>query len=291
MAEETTEQPDEIEIFGRKVFFINPAYTIRNDVIPVLQGKEYEVYIIDNYKDAKNILRKFKSSMCFINIDAQLSVDAWFNFIKSFEKEMVLKSTFVGLISDRIKRDDRALFLSQASIPGGIITTDEAPEYIVEVLEEILERNKAKGKRQYVRANLATEKDAQMFWTTDDKLFQMRLFDISSVGMSVKVPIQLAHLAQEKSLLRDITLRLGTKQFVVDTVVFAIKNDGVELIWIMLLLPNTPSQVKAAIREYVSNTNQKLMMASINNKAVDSTDYNSIPYYKLVAKRHSRQEQ
>ncbi len=285
MEEKPTEELDQVALFGRKIFFLNPAYSIRNDVIPALQDKEYEIYIIDNYKDAKNMLRQNRDSMCFINVDAQLSIDAWFNFIKSFEKEMILKSTFIGIISERIKREDRTIFLSQAPIPGGIITIDEGTELITSEIEKLLIENNAKGRRQYVRANLTSERDAAMFWTSGDKLFQMKLLDISSVGMSVKVPIQMAHLAQKNSLLRDLTLRLGTKQFIVDTVVFAIKQSGNELIWIMLLHPNTPNQVRTAIRAYVSEAIQKVMIASINNKTLDDTDYNDIPYYKIVSKR------
>ncbi|MBP5251214.1 MAG: hypothetical protein J6Z17_02245 [Treponema sp.] len=279
------DEADSTEIFGRKVFFINPAYSIRNDVIPALQKEEYEVYIIDSYKDAKNILRKYKNSMCFINVDAQLSIDAWFNFIKSFEKEITLKSTFIGVISERIKRDDRSIFLAHANIPGGIIHVDESMSAITKELETILLNNGAKGKRQYVRANLSLERDAALFWTIEDRLFQMKLLDISSVGMSVKVPAQMAPYAHEKAIVRDITLRLATKQFVVDAVVFAIKNTPEGLLWIMLLMPNTATSVKDAIRDYVAVTNQKLLMASINNKVADSTDYNDIPYYKLVTKR------
>lgn len=273
------------QIFGKKVFFLNPAYSIRQEVIPRLQDKEYEVYIIDSYKDAKNILRLHESSVCFINVDAQLSIEAWFNFIKTFEKEMSLRSVFIGIISERIRRDDRAIFLSEAHIPGGIITVDESTEAITAEIERLLTECNAKGMRQYVRAKITNERDAQMFWTTNDKLFQMDLVDISSVGMCVKVPAQMVNFAQKNTVLRDLTLRIGTKQYVVDTIVFAIKSDMQGTNWILLLHPNTPSQVKTAIRVYVSETIQKQLMISINNKAEDATDYNGIPYYKLVAGR------
>ncbi|MBB5219371.1 hypothetical protein DYE49_09915 [Treponema rectale] len=273
------------QIFGKKVFFINPAYSIRQDVIPRLQDKEFEIYIIDSYKDAKNVLRLHESSVCFINVDAQLSIDAWFNFIKSFEKEMTLRSVFVGIISERIRREDRSIFLSEANIPGGIITVDESTDAITTEIENILVECNAKGMRQYVRAKITNERDAQMFWTSDDKLFQMKLLDISSVGMCVKVPAQMINLAQKNTVLRDLTLRIGPKQYVVDAIVFAIKPDVDGINWILLLHPNTPAQVKTAIRAYVSETIQKQMMVSINNKAEDTTDYNGIPYYKLVSGR------
>ncbi|MBO4403978.1 MAG: hypothetical protein J5780_01440 [Treponema sp.] len=285
MADENTGKLDETEIFGRKIFFLNPTFSIRNDVIPSLQGKEYEVYVIDSYKDAKNILKSHRKSICFINVDAQLTMGAWFNFIKSFEEDEVLKTTFVGLISERLKGEDRSTFLNQASIPGGIISSEEPTTQITEEVEKLLETNHAKGKRQYVRASLAAEREANMFWMNGDKLIQMKLVDISSVGMSAFIPEAMAGLAHEKSILRNITLRLGPKQFVIDTVVLATKTCQGGALWIMLMLQNTPDHIRNTIRDFVSETNQKLMILSIEDKPSDKTDYNGLPYYKTVSKR------
>ena len=289
MAEGSAEQKDNIEIFGRKIFFLNPAFPIRNDVIPTLQSKEYEVYVIDSYKDAKNILRKHKKSMCFINVDAQLPTGAWFNFIKSFEEDEILKTVIIGIMSERLKGEDKATFLNDGAISGGLISMEDTTTAITAEIEKILETNNAKGKRQYVRASIAAEREANMFWMNGDKLIQMKLIDISSVGMSAFVPEAMAGLAHEKSILRSITLRLGPKQFVIDTVVLATKPYQSGALWIMLMLQNTPDHIKNTIRDYVSETNQKFMVYSINGMPADKTDYNSLPYYKQFSKKSKAQ--
>ena len=142
MAEGSAEQKDNIEIFGRKIFFLNPAFPIRNDVIPTLQSKEYEVYVIDSYKDAKNILRKHKKSMCFINVDAQLPTGAWFNFIKSFEEDEILKTVIIGIMSERLKGEDKATFLNDGAISCGLISMEDTTMAITAEIEKILETNR-----------------------------------------------------------------------------------------------------------------------------------------------------
>ena len=87
MAEQT-----DFDMYGRKISFLNPAYAIKKDIISSLRKKEYEVYIIESFRDAKNLLRKNPDSVLFINIDAQLSIGAWFNFLRSFDKEESLKT-------------------------------------------------------------------------------------------------------------------------------------------------------------------------------------------------------
>ena len=75
------------------------AYAIKKDIISNLRKKEYEVYIIESFRDAKNLLRKNPDSVLFINIDAQLSIGAWFNFLRSFYKEESLKTIQATVIS------------------------------------------------------------------------------------------------------------------------------------------------------------------------------------------------
>ena len=60
-------------VTGRKVYFLNPTYTLRDHIISALWDSEYEVYIIEDYQYVKNVLRKNPNSILYINIDVQLS--------------------------------------------------------------------------------------------------------------------------------------------------------------------------------------------------------------------------
>lgn len=278
-------EASKVDLFGRKIFFLNPAYSVRNEVITELQNEEYEVYIIESYRDAKNLLRLNENAILFINVDAQLAMNSWYNFIRTFEKEDVLSSIYVGIISERIRPADRELFLTTAQIPAGITMLDTDMKFITESILGILKEANAKGRRQYVRANLSHDKEASLFWNHGTKMHQLKLLDISSVGMSVTVPPALAQIVGKNFILRDVTLRLGSKQIVIEAVVFAVKEIPDGIMWVLLLLPNTSTKTRSIIRQYVSETFQKIMMTVINNARPDDTAYDILNYYNMAAKR------
>ena len=77
---------NEDEFYNMRVFEKLEWLKENCEFIPVCILKE-DFNIIDNYKDATNMLRQYRDSICFINVDAQLSIAAWFNFIKSFVED------------------------------------------------------------------------------------------------------------------------------------------------------------------------------------------------------------
>ena len=174
--------------FGRKIFFLNPTYSVKKDIVSDLEKNEYEVYVIENYRDAKNLLMKNPDSILFINADAQLSVGAWYNFVRTLERDETLATTITAIMTERMKQSDKDLFVKTAHLRGGIIDFDDGLSSVAKKINEVLLAFDAKGRRQYVRANLVYDRDASLFWNHGSKMHQLRLLDISSVGMAVKIP-------------------------------------------------------------------------------------------------------
>ncbi|MGN0729990.1 hypothetical protein [Treponema sp.] len=279
----------DFNLYGRKIFFLNPAYSIKKDIISSLRKKEYEVYIIENYRDAKNFLRQNPGSILFINIDAQLSIPAWFNFLRSFDKEECLKSIQSFVISERIKPTEEEVFSKFSTLENSIINFSDGTERILKRITTILEEANAKGRRQYIRANLIHDKDAALFWNHGSKMHLLKLFDLSSVGMAVKIPAALENLIIAKNyILQDVTLRLGTKQMVAEAVVFAVKKTEHGTMWVLLLTPKTSMPVKEEIRQYVFKTIENKMLFSINDSRKDDTDYAQMDYFNFAAKNKSK---
>ena len=106
--------------FGRKVFFVMPSYDFQSLVIPSLYEQEFEVYILDNFTKAKDILRSFPDSICFINTDEGLSPSEWFFYIKSFESDPMLSTIFLGIICTRMTKAQKEQFAIETTIPAGI---------------------------------------------------------------------------------------------------------------------------------------------------------------------------
>lgn len=272
-------------ILGRKVFFVNPAYSIKKDIIPALHRQEFEVYIIDSYRDIKNLMKINQGSVLFLNVDTQLSVGSWFNYIRTFERDEFLSSINLSVITERMKQQDIDVFVKNTHLKGGIIDISEGGEEVLKRILGVLDSVNAKGMRQYVRANVDSDKEASLFWNYNGKMHHLKMLDISSVGMAVSVPAALAEQIVAKNfLLQDVTMRLGVKQIPIDAVIYAIKKTESGYIWVLLLLPSASSQAKNEIRSYVAETNQTELMLSINNLRQDDTDYNLLNYYNLATK-------
>lgn len=286
MAEQNENQ---LDIFGRKVFFLNPAYPVKKEIISKLQAQEYEVYNIESYREAKPLLRKNPDSVLFINLDAQLTISGWFNYVRTFDKEAVLKTIKIVVLSERIKPSDINIFNKFAYLPYEVIDFNEGLEGVSNQISKILIDLNAKGKRQYVRANLTHDKEASLFWNHGSKMHQLKLLDISSVGMAVKCPSILENQIIAKNfLLQDVTMRLGTRQVVVEAVIYGSKQTTEGTLWILLLLPSTSPSIKEEIRSYVSKTIEEKMLTSINGEKKDDEDYALLNYYNLATKTRTK---
>ena len=71
-------------IYGRKIFFCNPSLFIEHFIVESLRKDDYEVYVLNDYSLAKPLLMLYPDSMCYFDIDSELSFSTWFNFLKSF---------------------------------------------------------------------------------------------------------------------------------------------------------------------------------------------------------------
>lgn len=279
----------ELDIFGRKIFFLNPAYPVKKEIMSRLQAQEYEIYTIESYREAKPLLRKNPNSLLFVNIDAQLTHAAWFNYIRTYDRDDILATIKICVISERIKASDVAIFNKFVNMVSDVIEFNEGIEGVAKQIQKILDETNAKGKRQYVRANLTHDKDASLFWNHGSKMHQLKLLDLSSVGMAVKCPSVLENQIIAKNfLLQDVTMRLGPKQMVVEAVIYGIKSTPEGTLWILLLLPSTPPSIREEIRTYVSKTIEEKMITSINGERKDDEDYALLNYYNLATKTKTK---
>lgn len=238
--------------FGRKVFFVAPSFAIKNILINRLIDSEYEVYIIENYRDAKNILRQCPDSVCFVDVDEIMAHDAWFNFMKTCEREEGLKSILFGVCSGSMNRHMRQNYMSLLELKAGFISMNESMEDACEAVEGILKANGAKGRRQYVRCSCVNDSDAFMLAQVGQKALKLGLLDISVVGAACDVDVADKDFFKQNEMLRNASFSLDGKTFSVDTVVYAvIQTENFCKLVLLFIQPVSP-HVKQTIRTYIS---------------------------------------
>ncbi|MCR5724947.1 MAG: hypothetical protein K6G80_07675 [Treponema sp.] len=266
-------------VFGRKVFFLNPPYQITQFVVSRLRDDEYEIYVIDDYKDAKNILRHYPDSICFINIDSKLTLEEWLNFVVSLEREEALKSIFLGIITKGMRASDKTHFMLHTNVPAGFLSFNGNVTELTATLSEILNLNGARGRRQSVRASCEHDATASITLPTPigDRAFHM--IDISSVGIAARAPAAYAPVFKPNTLFRNAPIHFGSNHVQGTLALYAIKQQEKSITLIFLFTAGTPNSVKSIIRQYVAENLQYEMRMAIDGEPKDETDYsNSVTF-------------
>lgn len=260
--------------FGRKIFFLNPSYKIRNHIITELRENEYEVYEIESYKYAKNILRHNPDSILLLNTDSQLNLPAWVAFIRTFSEDKLLKNIKIGLLSERIEQENADLIFDAADIEAGITSISGDLTKVLEIIKSILDMHGAKGRRNYVRYSCVNDKTAQMFWSCNDKMHQFKILDISSATLAARIPSTLSAQLTEGFVLYDAQIVLGTRVISMNLETYLFKETPHGKIVIFLYdSKTTPANLKTMIKIFISQSLQKHIISAINNEAEDTADY------------------
>ena len=261
-------------MFGRRVFFLNPPLSVENSIIPSLKDEEYEVYIIREYSLAKPVLKANENAICFIFIDDELSLDAWFNFIKSFENDESLKSIFLGVISIKTKPKDQERFLMELKLPGGFVMLDKKMENVTQTLEGILKINGAKGVRKCIRLDLKDTKDVNGYFTNGSALYSLKLVDISALGFATVVPAKMAPLFQKGKVITNLSITMKRFSFVCSIVVLNASVKGDSCVVVMMFPSDTSMQIKRKIHDFVFETLELRYRIFLEGLNRDMTDYN-----------------
>ena len=263
----------ENSIFGRKTFFLNPTLNIEHKLIPHLRNMEYEVYQVRSHQDIKSVLRANPGSLCFINIDDQLSFSEWFNFIKSFEIDETLSSIFLGIISAKAKNAVKEQFILKTKLPGGFIDSSDHPELVLSNFTKILDINGAKGRRQYVRIDQKILGKELTTCFVDQKLINFTLMDLSATGFAAYTDPNKINLFPKGKIIENIGLKLGIKPIYVDAEIFLSQIRGEHCVVVFMFLKTTPEKIIKDIKSYIHGSLQKAVDDFINSSIKDLTDY------------------
>ena len=269
-------------LFGRKIFFVDPTFNIEKYLIDYLRKNEYEVYILKDYRKAKKILSVYPDSMCFIDIDSELTYSEWYNYMKSFSIIPELQGIYLGIVTQEAGWEDKDKFLMNIRLPGGF-TLITKKEKLLEHFAAILDLNGAKGRRKYLRLDTRNERDVSGYMTAGGKLYTVNIKDISSVGFAITYKQELTSIFQKNTLIRNLCLSVGRKSMVCSCIVFntQVNPDGTAMSVLMLTNEN-PESTKNYIRDYIFQKFDAKMNTLIENVEKDDTRYNQTDEYSQL---------
>ncbi|MBR1537155.1 MAG: PilZ domain-containing protein [Treponema sp.] len=260
-------------IYGRKVFFISPSIGFEQQVLERLRLMEYEVYAIDDYRKAKALLRKNADSICFCMADAQMTPKGWHNFISSFSEENVFSPLDMGVIMHFLPEDKQANFQAGLSLEAGILDLNEDAEEVFHKIVRAIDAKNAKGMRKYVRANCLKETQADLLWLKDNRMFKLKIIDISAVGIAARLSQGQANAVFINQIIEGVTLNLKSVQVSVDIQISAIKSAGDSLLVVIMFTASTTPDSINKIRAYIAENLKAALRSSIRLSDLDRTDY------------------
>lgn len=274
-------------VFGRKVFFINPSFSIEQIAKNRLRNMEYETYIISDYRYAKGILKKNPDSICLINLDhvgdKSLTVVQWLNFLISCEKDPELESIFFGVLSVNTSPRQMNMFFYNTKLPAGYIPASPNKDDLAETLACVLDVNGAKGRRQYVRATCEARGTAFINLRIRGEEYKFPIVDFSSVGLACQIPDGCCGMISENTLLQNVELFLLGEKFITSLIVLKEFKRGDKNTLITLLSKGVSTEVKNKIRSYVFRILESIIDSNTEFNNPDTTEY-SLKFEKVDKK-------
>lgn len=249
--------------FGKKVFFLYPHSVIKSDLIHDFVQNEYEVYTLKDYKKVKLLLKKYKDSILFINIDDVLNETEWYEFVESIVKSKDYEGVQVGILTYNENEDLAKKYLIDLAVPCGFIQLKLGKEQSRSIILKSLEVNESKGQRKYVRATSSNTQKSTFNVQVGADYRTGYVNDISSVGMSCVFNEEVG--LTKNAILRKIQLKLNGKLVLVDAIVFGSRKlENNQLVYVLMFTNNITDDNKSKIHAYISATLQVNMDKEIS---------------------------
>ncbi len=187
---------------GKKVFFLYPHSSIEEYFHLFLIKNEFEVYLLRDHRYLVDLLRRFPSSIVFLNIDELFTEEQWIQFTQKLVQEF--PEVVVGVFTAYNNPALSQRYLIDLGIKGGYVTLRSGMDNARQTIVKALIANEARGRRRYIRYR-PTEGSATFNMKYRGEIVTGLVYDISSVGISAAFDRDIYDFP-EKTLLSDVQI-------------------------------------------------------------------------------------
>ena len=248
------------DITGRKIFFLYPTASVKNQVITELAQQEYEVYVATDHARLARALKKYQDSILFINIDEKISEQDWEKWIGGIlSNHPEIK---VGVFSSRSEEELKEKYINKLNVTCGFLALKLDMSKSVGAVLEILKDTNAKGRRKYIRATTEREATATINMPHNGDFIKGVIKDISVVGVSCRFEIDPG--LKKNTLFKDIQIKLQSMLIKAEAVAFGSREEEGEKNYVLLFTQRIDPDVRVKIRKYIQINLQNKMDSEIN---------------------------
>jgi hypothetical protein len=197
---------EEVVARGRKVFFLYPHSVLNEELLIEILSNEYEIYSIRNHDAAVKVAAAYPGSIFFVNIDDTLKEYQWEAWIRRLISQPETSSTMVGIVTYNPDAELARKYLMDMMLPCGFIQLKLGLAEGKKIILKTLEANEARGRRRYVRAQIADPKKASFNVKVQERIYAGTILDISAAGMTFDLDTPI--ILKPQTPLADLQLRL-----------------------------------------------------------------------------------
>jgi hypothetical protein len=248
---------------GKKVFFLYPHSVIQNELVELIARNQYEVYLVRDHSKLARALPDFRDSIVFINIDEQLSVEEWEEYIKEIRGNPATSTVQVGILTYNEDKELARRFLMDLGVQGGFVLLKLGLKESAKIILQTLVATEAKGRRKFVRAILPEGGAAKFNIKSGDLLLSGSISDISIGAMACFFDQEPTELKDHH--LTDIQLRLKGRIIMVSGKLAGSRDEDGRRSYIILFEQFRSDQDKNNLSSFIIQSLQSQMDRKLEN--------------------------
>jgi hypothetical protein len=253
-----SENGDNSDIVGKKVFFLFPTVVVQNRVIGELIQHEYEIYIAKNKEKLKKTLAKYPNSIVFIDLNEHMPESQWDIWITGLMDAPDMKGVSIGILTANDDEQIQRKYIQAIKVACGYTVMGHNLDKTIASLVSTLQTANAKGRRKYLRAIIERgEAGATVNLSLNGTFINGQIKDISVVGISCTLDGNPE--ISKNALFKDIQIRLQTSLLKAEGIVFGSRKEGEETVYVILFTQRIDPEVRTKIRKYIQQSLQSKM--------------------------------
>ena len=251
---------------GKKIFFLCPTPTVQNKVVTDLAQQEYEVYIAKDKDSLGQILKKYQNSVVFLDINEELPEKEWEAWVTEKMNSPQTKEVSFGIVTSNEDEQIKRKYLMSLKVPCGYTVVKVDLEKVLSHIFEVLQVQKAKGRRKYIRATIGKDSNTTVNLPYNGIFFKGKIIDISATGIACVFESD-PDIAKN-TLIKDIQMRIQGSIMKVEGIVFGSRMVDEKKVYVLIFTHHVDHGIRSKIRKYIQQNLQKKMDVELNS-AVD----------------------
>ena len=272
----------DVELFGRKTFFIAPDTSlVPKSYLEEFMLRGFQSYIInDDYvcplqTKIREIIRLFPNSILYFNIDSSIDGIEWKNYIRELQ-DFVGDKILIGIfyISRQNVDDEESIknyYINELKVRAGCFALAPRNQENFNSILKVLEQAGAKGRRSLVRAKCSAS--SSVSFRHEGANFSGHLLDVNLTHFRCDLDSNTDSF-QIFDKIRDVSLTVDGTPFISDAVLIMKRNSGGKTLCVFMFIKrdDTPDLEKDAERLL----NQKIYQITLSeNSALLQQAYKS----------------